>query len=117
MSDPSSEPSAQSSNSASPNKPNKAKPSPTPLRCFTGAAIAAGLAVALYSLTLSIVQSFANTPLPAGNNYIATNIAIAVRTLVMGVSVLATGVFAIAALGLVALGIQLVVQQLRQPST
>jgi len=117
MSDPSSEPSAQAQNSASSDKPNQAKPTSTPLRCFTGAAIAGGLAAALYSLTLSIVQSFANTPLPARDNYIATNIAIAVRTLVMGVSVLGTGVFAIAALGLVALGIQLVVQQLRQPST
>jgi hypothetical protein len=87
------------------------------LRCFTGATIAGGLAYALYLLTLSIVQSFANTPLPSGDNYIATNIAIAVRTLVMGVSALGTGVFGIAALGLIALGIQLVVQHLRQPST
>lgn len=79
--------------------------------------IAGGLAYALYSLTLSIVQTFANTPIPVGDNYLATNIAIAVRTLVMGVSALGTGVFGIAALGLVALGIQLVVQQLRQPST
>lgn len=90
--------------------------SPTPLRCFTGAIISGSIATALYWLTQSIVIAFANKPVPTGN-YIATNIAVAVRTLVMGMSALATGIFAIAALGLVALGIQLLIQQLRQPST
>lgn len=93
------------------------KPSaPTPLRCFTGAMIAGGIAAVLYQLTLSIIETFANKPLPSGN-YIAVNIAVAVRTLVMGMSAMATGIFAIAALGLLALGVQLLVQQLRQPST
>lgn len=115
MSNTPSDPSTPSQDSASAQPQNKALTSP--LRCFTGATIAGGLAYGLYALTLSIVQKFAHTPIPSGDNYIATNIAIAVRTLVMGMSALGTGVFAIAALGLVALGIQLVVQQLRQPST
>lgn len=89
---------------------------PTPLRCFTGAAISGSIAYALYLLTQSIITAFGNKPVPTGN-YIATNIAVAVRTLVMGMSALATGIFAIATLGLIALGIQLLVQQLRQPST
>ena len=89
---------------------------PTPLRCFIGALIASGFATALYSLTQSIIRAFANKPLPSGN-VTATNIAIAVRTLVMGMSALATAIFAIAAVGLVALGIQLLVKQLRQTST
>lgn len=89
---------------------------PTPLRCFTGAAISGSIAYALYLLTQSIITAFSNKPVPTGN-YIATNIAVAVRTLVMGMSALATGIFAIATLGLIALGIQLLVQQLRQPST
>jgi hypothetical protein len=88
---------------------------PTPLRCFTGALIAGSLATALYSLTQSIIQAFAHKPLPSGN-VTATNIAVAVRTLVMGMSALATAIFAIAAVGLVALGIQLLVKQFRQTS-
>ncbi|MBD3883162.1 DUF3082 domain-containing protein [Phormidium tenue FACHB-886] len=89
---------------------------PTPLRCFIGAVIAGGFSTALYLLTQSIVQSFAGKPLPRGNQ-ISINIAIAVRTLVVGMSTLATAIFAIAAAGLIALGIQLLIQQLRQPSS
>jgi hypothetical protein len=77
--------------------------------------IAGGLAFAMYSLTSSIAETFANKPLPSGN-YLATNIAVAVRTLVTGMSALGTGIFGIATLGLIALGIQLLVQQMRQPS-
>lgn len=88
---------------------------PTPLRCFTGAVIAGGMASALYALTQSIIQAFVHKPLPTGN-VTATNIAVAVRTLVMGMSALATAIFAIAAVGLVALGIQLLIKQIRQPS-
>ncbi|PSB04622.1 DUF3082 domain-containing protein [filamentous cyanobacterium CCP1] len=97
-------------------KENKTTNPPTPLRCFTGAMIAGGMAFVMYSLTTSIVQTFASKPLPSGN-YLATNIAVAVRTLVMGMSALGTGIFGIAALGLAALGVQLLVQQFRQPST
>jgi hypothetical protein len=100
---------------ADPASSQKDKEQPTPLRCFTGAVIAGGMATALYFLTASIAETFASKPLPSGN-YLATNIAVAVRTLVVGMSSLGTGIFGIAALGLVALGIQLLVQQLRQPS-
>lgn len=84
----------------------------TPLRCFTGALISGSLAIALYSLTASIARSFASKPLPTGN-VTTTNIAVAVRTLVVGMSTLGTAIFAISTLGLVALGIQLVIMQLR----
>jgi hypothetical protein len=101
----------------SPSKPSiSASPSdyvpPTPRRCFTGALISGPMAYGLYLLTHSIADSFANKPLPNGR--IATNIAIAVRTLVVGMSTLATAIFAIATLGLIALGIQLLFQK---PST
>lgn len=85
---------------------------PTPSRCFTGALISGGLAVVLYFLTQSIVQVFAGIPLPTKSR-IAVNISIAVRTLVIGGSTLATAIFAIATLGLVALGIQLLWKQSR----
>jgi hypothetical protein len=82
----------------------------TPMRCFTGSVIAAGLATALFFLTQSIIQAFANTPIP-NKSIAAANIAVAVRTLVVGVSTMATVIFGIAALGLIGLGIQLWVKQ------
>jgi hypothetical protein len=57
-------------------------------------------------LTTSIAQAFANKPL-ASDNFTARRIAAAVRTLVVGLSALGTGIFALAAIGLFALGIQL----------
>lgn len=82
---------------------------PTPQRCFTGALISGPIAYGLYLLTHSIANSFAQKPLPTGR--IAVNIAIAVRTLVIGMSTLGTAIFTIATLGLIALGIQLLMQK------
>ncbi|MGB3517897.1 MAG: DUF3082 domain-containing protein [Elainellaceae cyanobacterium] len=89
---------------------------PTPLRCLTGAAVSGGLGTALYFLTRSIIDTFAHKPVPTGSPF-ATNIAIAVRTLVMGLSTLVTALFAIATLGLIALAIQLLIQNGRSPQT
>jgi hypothetical protein len=89
---------------------------PTPLRCFTGSAIATGFAYMLYLLTQSIVTSFAAKPL-SSTNMLAARIGAAVRTLIVGISTLGTGIFAIAAIGLLALGIQLVFKQLRQTNS
>jgi hypothetical protein len=102
--------SAQQSSSLTPNASAAKSTAPTPLRCFTGAIIAAPLAFALYRLTLVIVHSFANKPLPSQNE-LATKLAILVRTLVIGMSALGMGIFAIAALGLFALGIQLLLKR------
>jgi hypothetical protein len=82
---------------------------PTPLQCLIGAAISGALATVLYFLTTSVISTFANKPLPSGNTT-AINISIAVRTLVTGLSTLGTAIFAISALGLVALAIQLAIQ-------
>lgn len=88
---------------------------PTPLRCFTGSIIAGAIATALYYLTASIAETFANKPLPTSNQ-ISINIAIAVRTLVVGMSTMGTAVFAIATVGLFALGIKLLIEQFRAPN-
>ncbi|MBD1870821.1 DUF3082 domain-containing protein [Oculatella sp. FACHB-28] len=104
-----------SPDSSQQNKNSAGETPPTPLRCFTGAIIAGGLAFLLYLLNQAIIQGLAAKPLPT-SSVTATNIAVAVRTLVIGLSTLATAIFAIAALGLIALGIQLLIQQLRQPS-
>lgn len=79
---------------------------PTPLRCLTGALISGGLASALYSLTTAIAQTFAAKPIHS-DNVAVVNIASAVRTLVVGMSALGTGIFALVAIGLVALAIQI----------
>lgn len=84
--------------------PSLASPT-TPGRCFRGAVIAAALAVAMYALTKSMVTVLAGVPIPSSP--FAANISLAVRTLVIGVSTLATGLFSLATLGLLALGIKL----------
>ncbi len=93
--------------------PKTVQTSPTPFNCLGGALISGGLATALYFLTASIVQTFAAKPVHS-NNPIVVNITAAVRTLVVGMSALATGIFGLVAIGLVALAIQLLFQKLSQ---
>jgi hypothetical protein len=97
-------------NQSAENQPSE-KQSVTPLQCATGALIAGVLAMLLYRLTLSISQSFAAHPLSVSNPT-AISLSIAVRTLVVGMSTLATAIFAFAALGLLGLGIQLLWQRI-----
>jgi hypothetical protein len=84
---------------------------PTLMRCFMGSAISGGFAYACMMLTSAIATTFAHKPIHS-DNPIAVNISAAVRTLVTGVSTLATFIFAFAAFGLFCLGIQLLFQKL-----
>lgn len=88
-------------------------PPPTLWSCWSGSAVSGAIAVGGYFLTLSIATSFASKPLPTGSSF-AQNIAVAVRTLIVGMGALATGIFGIVALGLFLLGIQVGVQRLRK---
>ena len=104
--------------SAAPNSPTNP---PTPQdfsiwRSFSGALISGGFAFALYSLTSAIAQAFANKPLHTAN-FTAQNISVAVRTLVVGMSTLATGIFAITALGLLGLTLQVMIQRMTAPKS
>ncbi len=83
----------------------------SPLQCLTGAMLSSILAMLLYRLTTNIAQSFASHPLTASNQT-AISLSIAVRTLVVGMSTLATAIFAFAALGLVGLALQLIWQRI-----
>ncbi|QDZ38575.1 DUF3082 domain-containing protein [Euhalothece natronophila Z-M001] len=74
-------------------------------KSLLGAMIAGGLTIPLYQLTMAIIGRYAEQPLPDGNQAAAT-IAVAVRTLVMGLSVLMTAVFAFIAFGLLLLAVQ-----------
>ena len=86
---------------------------PAPWRCLSGSLIAGGLAIALYSLTASISQTFASKPIQS-HNPLVVNIGAAVRSLVLGVSTLATAVFGFVALGLIALAVQVLIQQMTE---
>ena len=88
---------------------------PTPLRCLSGAVISGGIGIALYSLTAAIASSFASKPIHS-NNPAVINIASAVRTLVVGIVALGTGIFGVVTLGLVALALQLLLQQMTKRS-
>jgi len=81
----------------------------SPWRCFGGVAIAGPMAYLLYRMTLSIAQTLAANPIKS-TGAIANNIAVLVRTLVVGMAALATGIFALVALGLLALGVQLLIR-------
>lgn len=93
---------------SNPPKPSESAPSPvlpSPLNCLGSAAIAAGLGLAVGSLTWRIVNTFAATPLPTSSP-LATNLSGAIRTLVVGLGTLATGICGMVAVGLVALALQ-----------
>ncbi|MEZ2275061.1 MAG: DUF3082 domain-containing protein [Microcoleus sp.] len=112
--------SSPDSSAASPSSTQDALPTspqpPTVLRCLTGSLMAGGFAAALYALTLSIAQTFANKPIHS-DNVTVINIAAAVRTLVMGIVALGAGVFGFAAVGLMALTLQLLIQKFVNKST
>jgi hypothetical protein len=84
----------------------------TPLRCITGSSISGLMAIAAYNLMIAIAQTYANKPINF-NNQFAANIASAVRTLVVGITALATGLFTMVTIGLFALAIQLIFQKLK----
>ncbi|MEB3178307.1 MAG: DUF3082 domain-containing protein [Nostocaceae cyanobacterium] len=84
---------------------------PTPLRCLIGAIISGGVGYGCYLLMVAIATSFANKPIHS-DNQLALRISSAVRTLVLGVATLGTGIFALVTLGLLALAIQLLFQGL-----
>ncbi|NJK66033.1 MAG: DUF3082 domain-containing protein [Microcoleus sp. CSU_2_2] len=102
--------SSQTPTSAVDAVPAKSK-QPTVLRCMTGSLIAGSVAVPLYALTMSIAQSFASKPVHS-DNITVIKITVAVRTLVVGMATLATGIFAMAAVGLMLLGLQILIQKL-----
>lgn len=84
----------------------------TPLRCFTGGSISGGLAIASYLLTKSVILTYSTMPIKF-NNPMAIRIAATVRTLIMGITTMATFVFLMVTVGLVALGIKLIIENMK----
>ncbi len=85
----------------------------TPLKCLIGSVLSSGLTVGVYSLMTAIAASFARHPIHTHNQLVA-NITAAVRTLVVGVAALGTGIFGLVAIGLLALAVQLSFQLTKQ---
>ena len=81
----------------------------TPMRCFTGAGISGVSAWVCYLLTKSVILTYATKPITF-NNPIAVNIASTVRTLIMGMTTLATFIFLMVTIGLLALGVKLLIE-------
>ncbi|PHV62604.1 DUF3082 domain-containing protein [Cyanobacterium aponinum] len=81
---------------------------------MTGSAISGGLAVAAYLLTKSVILTYVNMPIKF-NNPLAANIASTVRTLIMGVTTMATFLFLMVAVGLFALGVKRFIEEKREP--
>lgn len=96
--------------SPSPNTPEPASPAQW-LKCFSGALMAATIALLAYRLMTEIAITFARKPVISDNPTVI-NLTAAVRTLVVGMVALGAGVFGIAALGLFLLGIQRLWQRL-----
>lgn len=86
--------------------PESAVAPPSPWQCFGGSGVAASITVVLYKMTSAIALSFASKVIHT-DNVTTQRISAAVRTLVVGLSALGTGIFGLAALGLLGLGIQL----------
>lgn len=91
---------------------------PPPLtaqRCVIGSIIAGIMAFGMYRMSHAIALSFAAHKIQS-DNFIVLRISAAVRTLVIGMTTLGMGVSGIAALGLLALSIQLIIQKSNQPT-
>ncbi|NJN23700.1 MAG: DUF3082 domain-containing protein [Acaryochloridaceae cyanobacterium RL_2_7] len=82
----------------------------TTLRAWSGALMSGTIAMVMYKLTYSIAYSYATHP-SVSSSQVAQRISAAVRTLVVGLSTMATGLFAIATLGLFLLGIKLLLER------
>ena len=85
------------------------------VKCFSGSFVAGTIALLAYRLTVAIALTFANKPIVSDNTAVI-NISSAVRTLVVGIVALGSGVFGLAALGLFLLGVQLTFQRILHSS-
>lgn len=85
----------------------------TSWRCWFASGLAGGIAYGSYLLFNSIVQTYA-TKAVTSPNPIVVNLTSAVRTMVMGIVALGTGIFGMVAIGLFLLGIQVTFQSLKE---
>jgi len=78
----------------------------TPLKCLLSSVFAGVMAFGVYHLMSAIITTYSTKPIVSDNIFVL-KLTIAVRTLVIGVAALGTGVFGFVALGLFLLGLQI----------
>lgn len=83
---------------------------PNPWQCLGGAVVALAISFVLYGLTGTIAHYFATKGVHTGS-LIVQRLSAAIRTLIIGLSALGTGIFGLAGLGLFGLGIQVLIQR------
>jgi hypothetical protein len=88
----------------------------TPFRCLSNAAVLGSIATALYFLTRSVAQTYAAKPIHS-ENIAVVQMSVTVRTLVTGLCMMGTGVFAFLTCGLIFVAIQLSVQRIFKKDT
>ncbi len=99
-------------NSSSPttvkaDKTNKSnQPEVTPLKCLLSSVFSGVMALGVYRLMTAIIETYSTKPVISDNIFVL-KLTVAVRTLVIGIAALGTGVFGFVALGLFLLGIQI----------
>ena len=104
-------------NSSSPttvkaDKANKSdKPEVTPLKCFFSSVFSGVMALGVYRLMSAIIETYSTKPV-ISDSILVLKLTVAVRTLVIGIAALGTGVFGFVALGLFLLGIQITFKDL-----
>ena len=111
-------------NNPSPNNSEKSKTinvpnnldNVSPVQCLMSAIISGSIGYAVYLMTQAIATTFANKPIHSDNTFVI-NLSAAVRSLVIGIASLASSMFAIVTLGLIALAIQLIWQRLTKKSS
>ncbi len=86
----------------------------TPSRCIAGAVVSGGMGYALYLMMIAIATNFATKPLHS-DNQLVIRISSAVRTLVVGIVALGTGICGIIAIGLLALAVQMLMKKWTKP--
>jgi Protein of unknown function (DUF3082) len=94
---------------------NTAAPMPSPLNCVLGSSVAGAFAFLLYGMTSRIAYSFASKPIHT-DSMVVSRLSAAIRTLVVGMSAMGTGIFGLAAVGLLGLGIQLLLKKSEPPA-
>ncbi|MBD2203809.1 DUF3082 domain-containing protein [Calothrix sp. FACHB-1219] len=85
----------------------------SPVRCVSGAIVSGGLGYAIYSVMIAIATNFASKPIHS-DNQLVLRLTSAVRTLVVGLFALGSGIFGLVAVGLLALALQLLLQKFKK---
>ncbi len=84
-------------------------------RCLTNAALFGAIAFGFYNMTQAIAHQFAAKPIHS-DQYIVVQMSATVRTIVVGLMTMGTGVFSFLTFGLILLAIKLTFQKIIKPN-